>query len=118
MEADIKTGLASTPAADQALPRRPPAGVWRQAWHRFRRNRAGMIGLFLVTLVVLTAIIGPFVAPSARNWLGTDRNGYDVLSRTIYGAPTALAVGLGAMVIASLIGVLVGGVAGDRKSVV
>ena len=89
-----------------------------------------MIGLFLVTLVVLTAIIGPFAAPydpndhsamlrgaanaapSARNWLGTDRNGYDVLSRTIYGAPTALAVGLGAMLIASLIGVLVGGVAG------
>jgi ABC-type dipeptide/oligopeptide/nickel transport system permease subunit len=83
-----------------------------------------------VTLVVLTAIIGPFAAPydpndhaammrgaanaapSARNWLGTDRNGYDVLSRAIYGAPTALAVGLGAMLIASLIGVLVGGVAG------
>ena len=38
--------------------------------------------------------------------------GYDVLSRMIYGAPTALAVGLGAMSIASLIGVLVGGVAG------
>ena len=89
-----------------------------------------MIGLFLVTLVVLTAIIGPFAAPydpndhsamlrgaanaapNARNWLGTDRNGYDVLSRAIYGAPTALAVGLGAMLIASLIGVLVGGVAG------
>ncbi len=89
-----------------------------------------MIGLVLVSLVVLTAIIGPFVAPydpndnsamlrgasnaapSARNWLGTDRNGYDVLSRTIYGAPTALAVGLGAMLIASLIGVLVGGIAG------
>src|SRR5260370_6514901 len=51
-------------------------------------------------------------APSARNWLGTDRNGYDVFSRAIYGTPTALAVGLGAMLIASLIGVLVRGVAG------
>ncbi|HEY2977013.1 MAG TPA: ABC transporter permease [Burkholderiaceae bacterium] len=126
MDADF----ASSPVADTATPRRPPAGVWRQAWHRFRRNRAGMIGLCLVGLVVLTAIVGPFVAPydpndnaamlrgaanaapNARNWLGTDRNGYDVLSRTIYGAPTALAVGLGAMLIASLIGVLVGGVAG------
>ena len=35
-----------------------------------------------------------------------------MLSRTIYGAPTALAVGLGAMLIASLVGVLVGGIAG------
>ena len=111
-------------------PRRKPAGVWRQSWHRFRRNRAGMVGLVLVGLVVLTAVAGPFLAPydpndqsamlrgaahaapSARNWLGTDQNGYDVLSRAIYGAPTALAVGLGAMAIASVIGVLVGAVAG------
>ena len=124
MDSDIDPGLVSNPIADTAVPRRPPSGVWRQSWHRFRRNRAGMIGLFLVTLVVLTAILGPFAAPydpndhsammrgaanaapSARNWLGTDRNGYDVLSRAIYGAPTALAVGLGAMLIASLIGVL------------
>jgi ABC-type dipeptide/oligopeptide/nickel transport system permease subunit len=111
-----------------ALPR--TAGVWRQAWHRFRRNRAGVVGLALVALVVLTALVGPFVAPyapgdasamlrgaaraapSARNLFGTDRNGFDVLTRTIYGAPTALAVGLGAMLIASVIGVVVGGLAG------
>jgi ABC-type dipeptide/oligopeptide/nickel transport system permease subunit len=126
----MDSGLASRPVADSAVPRHPPSGVWLQAWYRFRRNRAGMIGLGLVALVVLTAVVGPFVAPfdpndnsamlrgaanaapSARNWLGTDRNGYDVLSRAISGAPTALAVGLGAMFIASLIGVLVGGVAG------
>ena len=41
-----------------------------------------------------------------------NRVGYDVLSRTIHGAPTVLAVGLGAMLIASVIGVVVGGVAG------
>jgi ABC-type dipeptide/oligopeptide/nickel transport system permease subunit len=115
MDAD----LVPAALAETTPPRRPPSGAWRQSWHRFRRNRAGMIGLFLVVLVVLTAIIGPFAAPydpndnsamlrgaanaapSARNWLGTDRNGYDVLSRAIYGAPTALAVGLGAMSVTS-----------------
>lgn len=115
----------------EALPTQPlPAGVWRQSWFRFRRNRAGLIGLFLVSLVVLTAIVGPFLAPfapsdqsamlhgaarappSAAYLLGTDRNGYDVLSRTIYGAPTALAVGIGAMAIASVIGIVIGGIAG------
>ena len=109
---------------------RAPPGVWRQSWRRFARNRAGMLGLVLVSIVVLTALIGPFLAPydpndqsamlhgaaraapSAGHWFGTDRVGYDVLSRTIYGAPTALAVGLGAMFIASIIGVVVGGIAG------
>jgi ABC-type dipeptide/oligopeptide/nickel transport system permease subunit len=116
---------------EDAAPVAAPAGVWRQSWWRFRRNRAGVLGLVLVSLVVLTALIGPLLAPygandqsamlrgqaraapSAAHWLGTDRVGYDVLSRTIYGAPTALAVGLGAMAIASVIGVTVGALAGS-----
>jgi ABC-type dipeptide/oligopeptide/nickel transport system permease subunit len=107
-----------------------PSGVWRQAWHRFRRNRAGMLGLVLVALVVLTAVAGPLLAPyepndqsamltgaaragpSLQHWLGTDRLGYDVLTRTLYGAPTALEVGLGAMLIAAIVGVVIGGIAG------
>jgi ABC-type dipeptide/oligopeptide/nickel transport system permease subunit len=89
-----------------------------------------MLGLILIMLVVVIALIGPWLAPYAPNdqsamlgfatrgapsWahlLGTDRNGYDVLTRVIYGAPTALAVGLGAMLVAALIGILVGGIAG------
>src|SRR5258708_16560883 len=126
---DMDADLAPAALAETTPPRRPPSGAWRQSWHRFRRNRAGMIGLFLVVLVVLTAIIGPFAAPydpndnsamlrgaanaapSARNWLGTDRNGYDVLSRAIYGAPTALAAGRVARCVASLIGVPCAGAA-------
>ncbi len=122
--------LVPPAVAEHAEIVRPPAGVWRQAWHRFRRNRAGVLGLALVGFIALVAIIGPFLAPydpndqsamlhgaaraapSAAHWFGTDRVGYDVLTRTIYGAPTALAVGIGAMVIASLMGVALGGIAG------
>ncbi|WP_158291851.1 ABC transporter permease [Paracraurococcus ruber] len=107
-----------------------PPGIWRQGWYRFRRNRGGMVGLGLVLLVVLVALACPFLAPhdpgdqsamlrggarAAPSWLhplGTDRMGYDVLSRVLYGAPTALAVGLGAMAIASLVGIVIGGIAG------
>jgi ABC-type dipeptide/oligopeptide/nickel transport system permease subunit len=110
-------------------PQRPP-GQLRQGWQRLRRNRSGMLGLILIAFVVAVALVGPFLAPYAPNdqsamlgfaargspsWahlFGTDRNGYDVLTRVIYGAPTALAVGLGAMVVAAAIGVLVGGIAG------
>jgi len=109
--------------------RRPP-GQLRQGWRRLRRNRSGMTGLALIVLVIAVAAIGPWLAPYAPNdqsamlgfaaggppsWahpLGTDRNGYDVLTRVIYGAPTALAVGLGAMAVAALLGILIGGVAG------
>jgi ABC-type dipeptide/oligopeptide/nickel transport system permease subunit len=108
---------------------RPP-GQLRQGWQRLRRNRSGMLGVILIAIVVATAVIGPWIAPytpndqsamlsftarGAPSWahpFGTDRNGYDVLTRVIYGAPTALAVGLGAMLVAALIGILVGGIAG------
>jgi ABC-type dipeptide/oligopeptide/nickel transport system permease subunit len=126
MDADI----APVVIVPEASGRPRPSGVWRQAWHRFRRNRAGVLGLILVSLVVLIAIVGPFLspydpndqsamlhgaaraAPSEAHWFGTDRVGYDVLSRTIYGATTALAVGIGAMAIAAIVGVIVGGIAG------
>ena len=105
-------------------------GALRQGLVRLRRNPMGMAGVLLVGLVVITALICGWVAPYDPNdqsalmtvgaskpparahWLGTDRLGYDVLSRVLHGAPTALAVGLGAMGIASLIGVLVGGISG------
>jgi ABC-type dipeptide/oligopeptide/nickel transport system permease subunit len=120
---------ARAPAPALATPAKPP-GLWRQGWYRFRRNRGGMLGLGLILLVVLVALTCPLLAPhdpldqsamlrggarAAPSWLhplGTDRMGYDVLSRVLYGAPTALAVGLGAMAIAALLGVIIGGIAG------
>ena len=89
-----------------------------------------MLGLSFIGFVVFVAILAPVLAPfdpndqsamlnfqaraapSMLHPFGTDRMGYDVLSRVIYGAPTALAVGLGAMFVASIIGVLVGGISG------
>ena len=54
----------------------------------------------------------------ARHWLGTDQLGRDVLSNMIYGARSALLVGLGAMLLAALIGGFFGvlaGYFGDRS---
>lgn len=127
--------LPADPVLNASAPaRRPPAnrpaGLWRQGWHRFRRNKTGLLGLGLVLLVVLTALSCSFVAPYEPNdqsamlnfgaraapgldhLMGTDRMGYDVFSRVLYGAPTALAVGLGTMLVASIIGILIGGVSG------
>ena len=117
------------PVRGAVPPARPP-GLWVQGWHRFRRNKSGVTGLALVLLVVLIALtcrwIAPYppndqsammsfgarAAPSFTHLFGTDRNGYDVLTRVLYGAPTALAVGIGAMLIASVVGICVGGISG------
>ena len=105
-------------------------GMLALAWQRFRRNKTGLLGLTLVGVVVLVAVLCPVLAPydpddqsamlkfeskAPPSWahpLGTDRMGYDVLSRLVYGAPTALIVGLGSMLVASLIGIVLGGISG------
>ena len=67
--------------------------------------------------------VGPFAAQRVagwryRHWLGTDVLGRDVLSGLIHGTRTALAVGLGSMLLAGLIGLFFGTLAGyfgDRR---
>jgi peptide/nickel transport system permease protein len=47
-------------------------------------------------------------APSREHWLGTDAFGRDVLSRIIYGARTALAVGFLSSIMGSSLGAIIG----------
>ena len=48
------------------------------------------------------------VSPSSEHWLGTDVLGRDLYSRVIYGAQTAMLVGLGAALIATVFGIIIG----------
>jgi microcin C transport system permease protein len=51
-------------------------------------------------------------APSAKNWLGTDDQGRDVLTRLLYGLRTSLAFGLSLALVSTFIGVALGAVQG------
>ncbi len=99
----------------------------RDAWLRLRQNRLAVFGGCALLLVALVCVIGPwfspygyedialdhtFSQPCARNWLGTDQLGHDVLVRMLYGGRISLAVGLCATVVALTIGVVYGAVAG------
>ena len=99
----------------------------REFWSRFRNNRLAMSGLFLVLGMFVVALAAPWLAPydpgfinlkemlmppSQAHLLGTDTLGRDVLSRIIYGARVSLMVGFVAVGIATLIGVIVGCLAG------
>jgi len=85
-----------------------------------------LTGAIIVATVALMAAAAPLLAPydpnkssvlllqppSAQHWLGTDELGRDILSRLIYGARTSLVVGIGAALVAVLIGAPIGLAAG------
>ncbi|MEW6388435.1 MAG: ABC transporter permease [Thermodesulfobacteriota bacterium] len=105
----------------------------REFWSRFRRNRLAMSGLVLVAGMFAVALLAPWLAPYDPNYidlkemlmppgpthlLGTDILGRDVLSRIIFGSRVSLMVGFVAVGIATLIGLLVGSLAGYYGGVV
>ena len=97
------------------------------AAHRFARNKMALVGLVIVGFLLFIAIFANFLAPyayddatptealqfpSAQHWMGTDEVGRDVYSRILFGSRISLAVGLGVMAIALLIGIPLGLAAG------
>ena len=51
-------------------------------------------------------------APSGNHWFGTDVNGYDVFSRLMYGGRVSLTLGFVVVILETLLGILLGGLAG------
>ncbi len=124
-----------TSPTNDVLPDSPPeaeppergSSPARDAWRRLGRNRLAVLSLVVLGAVALACIAGPwlspygyedqatadaFHAPDARHWLGTDQLGRDLLVRVLYGGRISLAVGLCATVVALVIGVTYGAVAG------
>src|SRR5918992_5479545 len=94
---------------------------------RLARNRLALAGAIVVVLMVLAALLAPWIAPydpeeqfpreplqspSSRFLLGTDNVGRDTLSRVIFGARVSLFVGLTSMAIAAAVGIPLGLVSG------
>jgi peptide/nickel transport system permease protein len=99
----------------------------REFWARLRRNRLAMTGLILVAGLFAVSLLAPWLAPydpnfidlkevlmppTSQHLLGTDPLGRDVLSRIIYGSQVSLKVGFVAVGLATLIGLIIGAVAG------
>jgi peptide/nickel transport system permease protein len=119
-----------------ALPRRERGRVvsWRfTRWGRFLREPSAVFGSVILFVLIVSAIAAPVLAPhdpaetnlrlrnvppawdaqgSADHPLGTDPVGRDELSRIIYGARVSLFVGIVVTLLASILGVFLGLVAG------
>jgi peptide/nickel transport system permease protein len=118
----------NTVAMKGAPPAAPAAeGPWAEALRMFARNRAALVGLALLAIVLLVAIAGPWVYPAdpfeiraapmtppftEDAWLGTDYLGRDVATTLIYGGRATLLVGAVAALLSVLIGITLGAFAG------
>ncbi|MFE3946034.1 ABC transporter permease [Streptomyces sp. NPDC059118] len=123
--------LAPSPAPPAAAPapRTSSARAARLAvsLRRLRRNRLALVGAVLAAVFVLVALLSPLLAPydparpdfgaalaepSWSHWLGTDDLGRDQLSRVLVGVTASLQVGVLAVLLAFVVAVPLGLVAG------
>ncbi len=98
---------------------------------RFLRTPSGVVGCGILVLVVLLAVLGPYIAPhsptqpigipfsgsSGRAPLGTDFLGRDVLSRLLFGGRSVIGLAAAATGLAYLVGLATGLVAGYSRSI-
>ncbi|MDR3542276.1 MAG: ABC transporter permease [Desulfosporosinus sp.] len=113
-----------------------PESQLKLMWETLRQNKAAVLGLTIIGLLVIIAVavwlselmgkqILPydpnfsdmskgFIWPNAEHWFGTDQLGRDVFSRILDGTKISLSVGVAAVAISLSVGVVLGATAGYR----
>ena len=104
-----------------------PASTAKLMISNFVRNTTGMIGLFIVFLVITSSIFAVQIsgydpnlfdiantsqAPTAQHLMGTDQLGRDMFSRVLYGGRNSILIGVLASFFGNLIGTVLGAIAG------
>lgn len=102
--------------------------LWDDAKRRLFNNKAAVISMWVLAVMIFLATIGPFIwvhdysqisastelAPTFDNWhlLGTDEQGRDLVARNLLGLRISMAVGMVATLVSLVIGVTWGAIAG------
>jgi ABC-type dipeptide/oligopeptide/nickel transport system permease subunit len=101
--------------------------MMQDTWRRLKTDRYGMIGLivvavfFIVAVCVWSGLLGRgwsvvsgnrWESVSASHWFGTNMLGQDILQRTLFGTATAFEVGLIVTFFSTVLGTLMGALAG------
>ena len=110
-----------------------PRSLWRDAWSRFYQDRMAVLGGIVLLLIIIGVLMGPVIYPvsyseidfaratAPPSWghpLGTNDLGQDQLARILWGGRMSLAVGITAMLVSILAGVVVGTLAGFYGGVI
>jgi peptide/nickel transport system permease protein len=99
---------------------------------RLIHDRAGLVALAILVLIIIMSIVAPVIAPydplkmsfasvskppSQLHWFGTDQFGRDILSRVIYGARYSVPLGIIPVVIGMTCGTILGLIAGFTEGI-
>src|SRR5262249_12462328 len=122
--------------SDVALPQGQAAAgeikgrsLWVDAWRRLIGNRAAVVSMIVLGIIVVLAVLAPWLSPfpydevywdfisappgfDSGHIFGTDQNGRDLFVRTLYGGRVSLTVGVVATMVSLVIGVAWGATAG------
>ncbi|KEY57858.1 glutathione ABC transporter permease GsiD [Serratia sp. DD3] len=118
-------------AALKAMPAINPDRVrtpWHEFWRRFQRQPLAMSAGVFVLLMIVAALLAPYLAPydaenyfdydrlnegpSLAHWLGVDSLGRDIFSRILMGARISLTAGIFSVLLGGVIGTVLGLLAG------
>ncbi|MEI3611126.1 oligopeptide ABC transporter permease [Pseudogracilibacillus sp. SO30301A] len=101
--------------------------TWVIARKKFIKNKIAMVSLGFLILIAAISFLTPYIwtedvtrihtdqanmEPSKEHYLGTDRNGRDVLLRTIHGGKVSLTIGIVSMFAVTIIGSIIGALSG------
>jgi len=129
---DMMESTAQKPNSVAQLPldelETPPLSLGQLTWRRFRRHRMAIFGGVCLIILFLYAFGGALILsekyanftstgdrlqpPSWQHPFGTDTIGRDILARTIYGGQISILIGVTAMLVEVLLGVVIGALAG------
>ncbi|GHF46367.1 ABC transporter permease [Seohaeicola zhoushanensis] len=135
-EQPMEKTLSAPAMAEPARPSRLARIRQSDLWYSFRSHRSAVIAAALLALIVVTAFLAPLITPqnpydlaSLELWnaeippiwnaegqwpfiLGTDTQGRDILSAILYGSRISLIIGFASVVLALIVGLALGLIAG------
>lgn len=109
--------------------RRKKKSQWGAVWKRLLRNKSSIVGLVVLGIIILAAVFADvlfdyetlviqqsaaskLLPPSSEHLLGTDQLGRDILARIVHGARVSLPIAFATILVATVVGGLLGAVAG------
>ena len=109
--------------------KRKSRSLGAEVWRRLRKNKGAMAGMIIIIILVAVALSVDLIfdyetdvienhlmdklqKPSAEHWFGTDSFGRDIFNRVVYGSRYSLFIGMASVALSSVIGVILGAIAG------